>query len=204
MAASVQVKTVNDWHVALMDFIIANPSANLRVKAQVFGVTQSWISIVENSDSFREAMKKRQDEHFGNVSKGIVAKLEATADIALEEINRRMEVDAGAAISINSLKDISAMALTHLGFGKRDDPRVSSQSASIINNNTVIVQDREALREARAMMAKRRDEINETLDLAESVEEVLTNGSLDGSLEEVRSEESEELNAKPQDQNLPE
>jgi hypothetical protein len=173
MAQSVQVKSLNDWHVALMDFIIANPSANLRVKAQVFGVSQSWLSIVENSDSFREAMKARQNEHFGNVSRGIVAKLEATADIALEEINRRMEVDAGAAISINSLKDISAMALTHLGFGKKDDPR---QSASTINNNTVIIQDRESLKEARAMMARHREEISSQTD-DQIIEGELSNNS---------------------------
>lgn len=156
MAQSVQVKTVRDWHESLIDYIISNPGATLRVKAQVFGVSMSWLSIVENSDSFKEAMRLRRDEHFNNLSTGIVGKLEATADMLIEEINHRIQTDSSSAIPFNSLRDTADMALKHLGFGAKGQGGV--QQAGIINNNTVIVQDREALREAREMMAAKRAE----------------------------------------------
>lgn len=156
MAQSVQVKTVRDWHESLIDYIISNPGATLRVKAQVFGVSMSWLSIVENSDSFKEAMRLRRDEHFNNLSTGIVGKLEATADMLIEEINHRIQTDSSSAIPFNSLRDTADMALKHLGFGAKGGSGV--QQAGIINNNTVIVQDREALREAREMMAAKRAE----------------------------------------------
>lgn len=157
MAQSVQVKNVRDWHESLIDYIIANPGVSLRVKAQVFGVSMSWLSIVENSDSFKEAMRLRRDEHFNNLSTGIVGKLEATADMLIEEINHRIQSDGSGAIPFNSLRDTADMALKHLGFGAKG-PGSASQQAGIINNNTVIVQDREALREAREMMAMKRAE----------------------------------------------
>lgn len=157
MAQSVQVKTVRDWHESLIDYIIANPGATLRVKAQVFGVSMSWLSILENSDSFKEAMKARRDEHFENLSNGIVEKLGATADMLIEEINSRLQKDGSQAIPFNTLKDTADMALKHLGFGAKGFGAVGGhQSAGVINNNTIVVQDKAALAEARAAMAAAR------------------------------------------------
>lgn len=166
MAQSVQVKTVRDWHESLIEYIIANPGASLRIKAQVFGVSMSWLSILENSDSFKEKMKLRRDEHFTNLSQGITQKLEATANMLIEEINDRLQKDSSQAIPFNTLKDTADMALKHLGFGAKGFGDL--QQAGVINNNTVIVQDREALREAREMMAQKRAEA--TLELAKDLE----------------------------------
>lgn len=204
MAQSVQVKTVRDWHESLIDFIIANPGATLRIKAQVFGVSMSWLSIVENSDSFKEAMRLRRDEHFNNLSTGIVGKLEATADMLIEEINHRIQTDASSAIPFNSLRDTADMALKHLGFGAKGQGGV--QQAGIINNNTVIVQDREALREAREMMAAKRAEatIEATKEVIEDFQTVnLEIQNSEFETEEKELEEFEILDA-PQSTDLPE
>lgn len=155
MAASLQVKELNEWHNALIDYIIANPTASLRLKARQFNVSISWLSIVENSDAFKEKMKARQDAHFENVSIGVVRKLEAVADTVLDEINFRLDKDNGASIPLAQLKELGDMALKNLGFGNKFGPRLPNEPnplGSSTTNNTIIVADRESLKDARAMM----------------------------------------------------
>lgn len=197
MAQSVQVKTVRDWHESLIDYIISNPGATLRLKAQVFGVSMSWLSILENSDSFKEAMKARRDEHFDNLSRDLVDKLGATADMLIEEINERLQKDGTSAIPFNTLKDTADMALKHLGFGAKGFGAVGGhQSAGNITNNTIIVNDKAALAEARAaMQAARNGQAFTVIEQNAQGEVEFTNLETSDVLRSSSSEEQEQVTA---------
>ncbi len=55
-------KKVNYTHDAVIDQIIARPGISQGQLAQMFGYTQSWLSVVMSSDAFRERLAERRGE----------------------------------------------------------------------------------------------------------------------------------------------
>lgn len=144
--AEVQIKSVRNWHDDLIEFILMHPSADLRIKARHFEVSMSWISIVENSDAFKEKLASRRQEHFQNVSNNVVQKLEALADLCVDEMASR--IDKQTDVPLSTLKEVGESALKMLGFGQPKSGPATSHTTNIL------IADKEALAEARARMAQ--------------------------------------------------
>ena len=157
MADSVQIKKVNNWHQALSDFMIANPEAKAYEAAAFFGVSESWLSIVKNSDSFKDFHQKRRDQHFDRISTGVGEKLETLAELTLDEAIERVEeskAEGSQALPMSALTDLSKMALNAMGFGGRGGVQVNLNQ----DNRSVVVNDAAALKRARETMAEIRGE----------------------------------------------
>lgn len=61
MADSVQIQSMSHRHKAMADWLLAHPDAkNLELMAKHFNVSRSWLSIVMNSDVFKEYFEKRR------------------------------------------------------------------------------------------------------------------------------------------------
>lgn len=157
--AEYQVTKLKNWHEELVNFDLMHPSASLRMKAAHFNVSMSWISIVQNSDAYREYRAQRRDEHFGNVSQAVIDKLEALADISVSEINERIHRDKD--IPLAHLTEVAEMALGKLGFGQK------ATNNGIVTNNNIIVADKEALEEARKRMRASQERIVQNHDRTE-------------------------------------
>ena len=153
MAQSDQIKSVRPWHETLLEFIIANPRASGPETAMHFGVSESWISIVKNSDAFQELWASRRGEHFSRVSASLVDKVSALADVTIDALTDQVEREkATGTASIQSLTEVGNMALKSLGFGAKASPQVQVNAYS---NSTNVFIDKETLaraREARARM----------------------------------------------------
>lgn len=59
---AIQVDRVSYTHDAVIDFIIAHPEASQGHIAATFGYTQSWMSILINSDAFQARLRERKGE----------------------------------------------------------------------------------------------------------------------------------------------
>lgn len=153
MAQSAQINNVKAWHEELMDFMLAQPRAGLKETSEYFGVSMSWLSVVKNSDAFKDAWEKRRENHSSAVSVSLVQRVEALAEVALETMTQRLERE-GESIGLSTLREVSETALKSLGFGMRDARAGGSQQAHSITNNNMIVVDRETLARARDARAR--------------------------------------------------
>lgn len=164
-----EVKLTRPWHEALADWYIQYPQASAKETAAYFQVSTQWLSIVRNSDSFKELMKSRRNEHFGLVSVSVINKVEALADQALDELADQMNRKE---LPVEHVKDIAAMSLKAMGFGGGE-----ARGTGMVQNNINVMVDREALMEAREKLLSSRTEIIEAK--AERIKD--DSGSTDGS-----------------------
>ncbi len=90
MAQSVQIKRINPWHDRLADWLIANPGRPRSEAAKLFNVTESWLSVVINSDAFQDFFRERSREVSDGVALGVREQLAGVASQALDELGRRL------------------------------------------------------------------------------------------------------------------
>lgn len=171
MAESVQVTRINDWHQALADFILMYPQATGKQIAAHFDVSAQWVSIVRNSDSFKELMRQRRETHRELVSASVINKVEALADQAVDELARQIEAKE---LPVEHVKDIAAMSLKAMGFG-------GDRAAAPVQNNITIVADRAALAEAREKLIAQR---NATVPVLEGAKQLIEERKEDGQRDE--------------------
>jgi hypothetical protein len=63
MADSVQIQSMSHRHKAMADWLLAHPNEkNLELMSKHFNVSRSWLSIVMNSDVFKEYFEQRRRE----------------------------------------------------------------------------------------------------------------------------------------------
>ena len=159
--AVVQPKKVSNWMVALSDFMIANPEARAYEAAMFFNVGESWVSIVKNSDAFKNFHNARRDLHFDKISETVVDKVQGLTELALDELTDRVETDRGT-MPVRELTEISKMALNSLGFGGKNSVQVNVNQ----DNKSVTINDSLALQRSREKMDKLRT-LNDTEILTE-------------------------------------
>jgi hypothetical protein len=130
--AAYTVSKVSNMHVAIMDYMLANPAARRAEIAAEFKVSQGWLSIVINSDAFQELLSKRQEQFFGAVVAPIRAKMLGVVDQALDRISEQVPLmESGAALE-------TADTLLHrLGFAPTKI--VQPQQGAMMQQNNYFV-----------------------------------------------------------------
>lgn len=123
MAQSAQVAKVNHWHERFADWLIANPGRPMSEAAKFFGKSQSWLSVVKNSDAFTDYFKARSQAHADVVSHNIKDKILGVADHALSLIGERLD-EQGAVLPIGTLLEVADITLKRAGFDKAAAPAV--------------------------------------------------------------------------------
>lgn len=159
MAQSAQIKKVNAWHERLCDWLIANPGKKQKEAAQLFGVSESWLSTVIHSDSFQDYFRTRSDAASAAIIHSVKEKMLGAADQAVSELQRRLEHPLS--FTTQELLDVSDV------MTKRSMPVQAAQSAGIQQLHLHMV-PKSALAEARAAMrgAQRLEEFPEVPAIA--------------------------------------
>jgi len=144
VANSVQVQRVSHTHNAILDFMVANPTAPLSHVATYFGYTQSWLSTVIHSDAFQARLRERQDTAFNEVVVAdLRAKITGVASQAIDKLSEKLAVAA----DIRDVKDSAEMLLRSIGWGQ---PKAAAAPAR--QTNIVVLADRESLARSRELM----------------------------------------------------
>lgn len=155
MSESASIKRVSAWHEELMDFMLAQPRAGLREAADYFGISQSWLSTVKNSDAFQERWAERRGLHSSAIDQGIRQRVEGLAEVTIETMTRKIEKE-GESMGLSTLREVSETALKSLGFGNKNanvNAPLQGQGNTTIHGNVVMI-DRNVLAEARATREK--------------------------------------------------
>lgn len=88
--AKAQIIKLRPLHEQIALSIMENPGITNRELSQQFGRTETWISIVRNSDCFVAKMRGLQDEADDLVVADIPTKLRVVADMALDRVSENL------------------------------------------------------------------------------------------------------------------
>lgn len=132
-----QATKLNYSHEALIDQIIAHPTATNGELALVFSRTPTWVSLVKNSDMFKEALIKRRSEVTDPILiANVEERLEMLTSRSLEVLNEKMarpsaDIPDNLALAAAAL-GAKGMALG--GFSSRPPPVPSAPAPNRLEN----------------------------------------------------------------------
>ena len=125
----VQVKTLRNIHLAIMDFMLANPGIPQWAVANHFGKTQSWLSTIVNSDLFQLHYHERRRLIEDDQRRAINSKIFEMADKGLTKLIAGLDDDE---VSVSEKRAITRLALEAQGALAHG----SKAPAVVVNNNT--------------------------------------------------------------------
>jgi hypothetical protein len=135
-----EIKKVRYTHDAMVDQIIANPSISQNELAFVFDRTPAWISIIVNSDSFKERLAERKDEVVDPLLRTTLEeRIRGVVDLSLEVLQEKLRATKNPNIAIRVMEH----GTRALGYGARQ-----SVSPTQVNTYVAVVPARELSAEA--------------------------------------------------------
>lgn len=150
-----QIKSLRPHHDAILNYLLANPTAKMTEVASEFGVTPAWLSVVINSDVFQTKLRARQDEVFEcTIAADIKDKLLGVAHLAVEKLSESLSYETDT----KTISDATNMALKNLGFGQKV---IGTQINLSQENKTQVNVSAEIIENARALVGKARQVMEE-------------------------------------------
>lgn len=147
--AAVQPKKWNWWYDRIIDWMILNPDRTKGDCARELNCSESWLSIITNSDMFKDAWAVRSKEASGAALLGVHEKGLAAAELALNALNKRLEVQADV-LPITTLLEITDVTMKRFGYqADKKGPGPVTQ-----NNYFMGEVSQQELADARESMAK--------------------------------------------------
>lgn len=111
-----QLAKLSPRHDAIAEWLIANPESKLGDCAQVFGVTQSWLSCILHSDVFQAYYRKLRGDYVDLRVMPLRDKLHGIANRAVEKLGEQVEM-ASEVGDRQFLLDTAELTLGKLGYG---------------------------------------------------------------------------------------
>lgn len=113
--AEMQLQNVRYMHEAMIDEILIDPSISQKEIAQRFKYTETWVSVVMNSDSFKNRLAERKVELVDpKITASIEDRLDAIGKRSLDRIMDRLDSSASL------IKDADLIGMAKLGVGDRN------------------------------------------------------------------------------------
>lgn len=120
------IANVRYTHEAIIDEIIADPSISQGELAARFGFSQSWMSIIINSDSFKQRLAERKAEFVDPKLKASVEdRLDAIARRSLDKLLDRLD-------GPHNLKTAELVSIAKLGVGDRNTKGPSAPNLYVL------------------------------------------------------------------------
>lgn len=144
-----EIKRVRYTHDAMIDEILMNPSVSQGDLAKQFGFSQTWMSIVINSDAFQERLAERKGQLTDpTVIASINERLDAIAKRSLDKIMERLDSPTA------NLKTMELVAIAKIGVGDKNTRPAGPQ---VQNNNLYVVSLPPPAQNSAAWIANRSD-----------------------------------------------
>lgn len=126
-----EIAKVRYTHDAIIDEILVRPDVSQGELAKRFGFTQTWMSIIINSDAFQERLRERKGEL---IDPAIVASIEdrlnTLAKVSLDALLERVERNKSL-----PLKTMELVSIAKLGVGDR----ANRPAGPVQQNNMYVV-----------------------------------------------------------------
>jgi hypothetical protein len=135
------------WHhEAVIDFMIARPECTQGQIAKQFGFSETWVSLMVNSDAFKARYAERKSELVDPMLiESLETRFKAVAQVSLDKMLEKLTGPLG--VSDDFLLKSAALAKDALGYGARAIPgQGGPQVAVVINVPAKVSQDEWAAR----------------------------------------------------------
>jgi hypothetical protein len=110
-----KITRVRYTHDAVIDEILINPAVAQKDLAVMFGLTQTTMSIIVNSDAFKNRLAERKAELIDPaITASIQERLDAVARRSLDRIMERLD-------SPGAIKDTDLVSMAKLGVGDKNN-----------------------------------------------------------------------------------
>lgn len=141
------IKRLNDVHIQMMDYLMANPGCTYEQLSAVTGYSIGWISQIYNSDAFQGMLKERQIEVFGDLKETIKDRVTGLAHVSLRRLTEKIPTEQDT----DKVANVADLALKALGFtGAKPSPQ--APAAGNQTNVFVGTVNKETLEAARSLM----------------------------------------------------
>lgn len=142
-------------HEQIINWYLLNPHRADRDCAAYFGVTQSWISTIKQSDAFKARVQQKlalmdesvRDAFLANTQSGILERLNTAVDVALTKLTSKIEETEDPEF----LLDATDKLCHRLGFAPKATPIIAGPH-SVTNNTLNVTIDAQDLASAREML----------------------------------------------------
>lgn len=146
MAESVQILSMSPKHMRIADWLLSNPERKRGELAQEMGVSESWLSIVTNSNVFQEYFAKRREAFEEDLRGQIVQKQLEVTNKALEKLKTVLDDDK---VDGRLVLDVAEKTAERLGFVARPSKRTAVEERSMTFsrpvNPAVLAEGRETI-----------------------------------------------------------
>jgi len=139
------------WYEGIADWMIAHPGGRLQDCARDLNKNSSTISMIINSDVFRDYLAKRRAEWRERHDFALTSKTTKVAEAALDCLLVQLEKKKDQ-VPINTISEIATSALDRLGYSPQKTQAPSVQVNVQQNNDAKVIHaavSPEALQEAR-------------------------------------------------------
>lgn len=133
------LKRLSHTHLAIMDYMLANPGLPLAEVARHFGYTQSWLSTMIHTDVFQAGFRERREKWIAVHDGRLAAKLHEVAEASLDTLLGILQ-DENNRPSPAAANEITKTALSALGFTSQ---KVAPATAVQVNVGMFSQQDLE-------------------------------------------------------------
>ncbi len=121
--AEVQIQSLSHRHREIADFLLTNPQVkNLQVLCNKMNISRSWLSIVMQSDVFKEYWHKRRAEYEKDMHQRLLLR---QLDVTLKALDKLDDIIASDEVDDRLVFDIANKTAQNLGFAPSRGPRVS-------------------------------------------------------------------------------
>ncbi len=124
----------NAWYETIIDLRIANPEMSQRQMAMTLGKSESWLSLVINSDAFKAQYEKRRAEHSKRIGDLAESRLHQVATKALDRLAETLDKKE---LKPEFVLDATDTLFARLGYGGKQ-PNVAP--AAPPQQNGVVIQ----------------------------------------------------------------
>jgi hypothetical protein len=140
-----EIASLSNRHVAILEFMMANPGMKLGDVAQKFNVSQPWLSQIIHSDAFQRQLAERQNETFNHTVLPLRDKMNLVAHKMLDKL-----VEANSDVmDVDTAAGVAESMLDRLGFSPK------TPAAQVPTHLTVQVNiERERLSRARDLIGR--------------------------------------------------
>lgn len=146
MAESVQIQSVSHRHEAIADMFLAFPHLRKQDIAAKLGVSKEWLSIVINSDVFKEYWSARRASYEGLLREKLVG---AQLQLALDTYNRLSQMVGNPECKEEFVLNVAEHNLKVLGYEPRKTARVTEEKVQEYSqpvNAALVASARETMR----------------------------------------------------------
>lgn len=128
--AATQIKSLSARHLVISEYILGNPSARMSDIARALGITPSWLSIVVNSEIFKEHIYSRSKEIGDAFFLSLHEKVQGVAHLAVERLGDQVANSTDGEFLLAA----ADKTLGRLGMGAKG-PAVNINQTNITQHN---------------------------------------------------------------------